>query len=99
MDNESTTGFFINDNNTRSNRPTKARVNQNVGDEKISKMTSVIFNPQNLKMYQIIFIIIFIIYIWLTEFASVTLIVKSLLLVSLIALLAVESIIVLSYIE
>lgn len=80
-------------------RPSTVRVNQNTGDEKIAKMTSVIFDPKNLKMYQIIFVILFIIYIWLTEFSNVALIIKSLFLVSLITLLVVESIVILSYIE
>lgn len=76
-----------------------ARVVQDSGDEKIAKMTSVIFNPKNLKMYQIAFVVIFIMYIWLTEFSNVALIIKSLFIVSLIALMVIESIVILSYIE
>lgn len=79
-------------------RPT-ARVSQDVGDEKIAKVTSVVLNPKNLKMYQIAFVIIFILYIWLTEFSSVALIIKSLFIVALVALMIIESIIILSYIE
>lgn len=75
------------------------RVSQDAGDEKIQKLTSVIFNPKNLKMYQIAFIIVFIMYIWLTEFSNVALIIKSLLIVLLIALMVIESIVILSYIE
>lgn len=75
------------------------RVRQDAGDEKIAKMTSVILNPKNLKMYQIAFVIIFILYIWLTEFSSVALIIKSLFIVALVALMIIESIIILSYIE
>lgn len=84
---------FLND-----NRPT-ARVSQDAGDEKIAKMTSVIFNPKNLKMYQIIFVVVFILYIWLTEFSNVALIVKSLFIVAIVSLMFIESIIILSYLE
>lgn len=79
--------------------PRAARVNQDIGDEKITKMTSVIFNPKNLKLYQIIFVIVFILYIWLAEFSSVALIIKSLFIVFLVGLMVIESVIILSYIE
>lgn len=77
----------------------RVRVSQNAGDEKIAKATSVILNPKNLKIYQLIFVVIFILYIWMTEFSSVALIVKSLFVVSLLALMIVETIIIMSYIE
>lgn len=76
-----------------------ARVQMDAGNEKIAKMTSVIFNPKNLKLYQIAFVILFILYIWLSEFSNVALIVKSLFIVTLIALMVIESIVILSYIE
>lgn len=84
---------------TTSQGERSVRMSQNTGDEKIAKMTSVVFNPKNLKLYQIAFVIVFILYIWLTEFSHVALIIKSLFIVSLIALLVIESIIILIYIE
>lgn len=89
--------FFQTNSNGDNSRT--ARVVQDVGDEKIAKMTSIIFNPKNLKMYQIAFVVIFLMYIWLSEFSGVALIIKSLFIVSLVALMVVESVIILSYLE
>ena len=75
------------------------RVDQNAGDEIIAQLTSVIFNPKNLKMYHIIFVIVFILFIWMTEFANVAVIIKSLFIVAMISLMVVESIIIFSYIK
>jgi hypothetical protein len=75
------------------------RVNQDKGDKRISSMTSTLFNPANLKLYHLLFIIIFVIYVWLALFSNVAVIVKSLLIVCLIALLIVESTIIFSYVE
>ena len=86
-------------NNGGSDGERSARVQMDAGNEKIAKMTSKIFNPKNLKLYQIAFVIIFILYIWLSEFSNVALIIKSLFIVTLIALMVIESIVILSYIE
>lgn len=71
--------------------------NSSTGDEKIAKLTSVVFNPQNLRMYQIALVILFILFIWLTEFSHVALIIKSLFIVTIFTLLVVESVIIFSY--
>lgn len=97
MSQGATTQQFLGQQNDGGNRSVRAV--REVGDEKIAKMTSVIFNPKNLKMYQIVFVVIFIMYIWLSEFSNVALIIKSLFIVSLIALMVVESVIILSYLQ
>lgn len=84
--------------NSSTNRQS-GRVATDTGDEKIAKMTSTIFNPKNMKTYQIVFVIIFIIYIWLTEFSKVAPILKSLFLVALFALVAIQSVIIIFYVQ
>lgn len=82
-----------------TNTREKVRLSHDVGDEKLAKMTSVVFNPKNLKMYQLAFVVIFMMYIWLTAFSNVALIIKSLFVVALIALVVIESVIILAYLE
>lgn len=81
------------------NSKEKLNVNQDNGNQKLHNLASVVFNPNNLKMYHILFIILFILYIWLVEFSNVALIIKSLFMVALIALIVVESVIILLYVE
>ena len=100
MSQRTSTQFMSNNNSNNGNDGGRsARIQMDAGDEKIGQMTSKIFNPKNLKLYQIAFVIIFILYIWLSEFSNVALIIKSLLIVTLIAIMVIESIVILSYIE
>lgn len=85
-------------NNDRTSRNDRMGRDMQVADEKIAKLTSTIFNPKNLKMYQIVFIVLFILFIWLVEFSNAPLIIKSLFIVSLIALWVIESVIIFSYV-
>lgn len=75
------------------------RITKEAGDENIAKVTSVVFNPKNLKMYQIAFVVLFILYIWMTEFSNVATIMRSLFIVALLALMTVETILIVSYIR
>ncbi|WBR61492.1 hypothetical protein [Drosophila suzukii associated hytrosavirus 1] len=99
MAQRSATAFFEAQNPPVNQTKKTVRLSQDVGDEKIAKMTSVVFNPKNLKMYQIAFVVIFVLYIWLTAFSNVALIIKSLFVVALITLVVIESVIILSYLE
>ncbi|ACD03479.1 hypothetical protein MdSGHV020 [Musca domestica salivary gland hypertrophy virus] len=91
--------LFQNGNSSAGNRGGVPRLEKEVGDENIAKVTSVVFNPKNLRMYQIAFVVLFIVYIWMTEFANVATIMRSLFVVALLALMTVETILIVSYIH
>ena len=82
--------LFQNGNNSGGNRGGVPRLEKEVGDENIAK---------NLRMYQIAFVVLFIVYIWMTEFANVATIMRSLFVVALLALMTVETILIVSYIH
>lgn len=86
-------------NSKSSSSKDSIRVNQNKGDEKISKMTTLIFDPKNLKLYHIILIVVLMVYIWFSDFINGSLLMKSLALVTLISILIIESILIFAYIE
>lgn len=69
------------------------------GDERIAKLTSTLFNPRHLKYYQIAFVLIFVVYIWLTVIMSTAPIIKALLVVTLLSIAIIELVIIMSYIE
>lgn len=84
---QQSSSFFQNEVDTRS------RKNLRQPNEKKSNFKATLLNPDNRKIYQIILIIIFILYIWIAEFSNSPLIIKSLVLVTLIITMIIVSIV------